>query len=259
MENKECPKCCVRCADLAVVCHSCGYAFSKSTRVWKKIISFSSVISLFIGLLVVVINQSSQLIDRVKPTEFTSLGMMTAQGTNRLITEIFALGISSGSGVLLEKLKFSGNDNLSESLQIGFIHGMAYKASDVATIRIAPTALHLSYRPAPFEMLNMLVTNGVKKEQLSDIFKVRPTSKENIIYKRYPWAVIDGKVEISYFEPMRDSTKRLTKKYPAELLLWVRKSKNLSQRFEEEAYSGIDIKSVIKKYDDIMRKYTHAT
>ena len=257
MKNKKCPICCVDCVDTAITCHSCGYAFSKTTRVWKKIINFSTVVSLFIGLLVVVINQSTQLIDRLRPTEFSSLGVMSAQGTNRLITENFALGISSGTGILLEKIKFIGNDNLSESLQIGFIHGKAYKSSDIATIRINPTALHLSYRPAPFEILSMLVNNGVKQSQISDLFKVRPTSDENVIYKKHPWAAIPGKVKIDYFEPVRDSTKRLSKEYPAQLLLWVRNPDNLKQRFEKQEYTNVDVDTVIEKYNSLIEKYTH--
>jgi hypothetical protein len=257
--EKSCPRCYIGCNDKALICHSCGFAFSKLKRIWLKLVNMASIFSLFIGLLIVVANQSSQLIEGLKTTEFTSLGIKSAQGTNRLITENFALGIDSGTGVLLERVTFMGSDSSSNTLKVAFIHGQAYNASDVATIKIKPTAIHLSYRPAPLEMIHMLLESGIKKEKIADLFKIRPTSSENQIYKKYPWAAISGKVQIDYFEPKRNSAKRLTKEYPAQLLLWGRKLDNLSERLRRKSYSHIDIDSVIKKYNKIIEKNENRT
>jgi len=253
--ERLCPRCCIGCHEKAVICHSCGFVFSKLKRVWHKVINITSIVSLFIGLLLVVINQGSKLLIELKPTEFTSLGIKSAVGTNRFITDNYALAIKSGTGVLLERLTFMGSDDLSKSLKVSIIHGRSYKALDVASMKLNPTAIHMSYRPVPIEMISMLLNNGIEETQISDLFKVRPKSRESKISKKYPWATIAGMVKVDYIEPQRDPTKRLSKTFVAPVLLWARKADNLRQRLAGEHYCDVDINSIIQKYNEIIDQY----
>jgi hypothetical protein len=253
--HKPCPRCCVNCSENAEICHSCGYAFSKVKRVSQKLIGVASISSLLIGLLILVVNQSSQLLERIKPTTFVPLGVVSAQGTNRLITDNYTIGINSGSGVLLERIRFQGTDTATSSLGVGIIHGKSYKSSDIATVRLNPTAIHLSYKPAPLELVNMFLEQGIARERMPEFFKVRPTSSDNQIYKKHPWAAISGKIHIDYFEPSRNSAERLTKEYPAQLLLWVRKADNLRQWLEKSEHVSTDIDDFAKQYKKVFDVY----
>lgn len=252
--ERNCPKCCTSCNDKAEICHACSYAFSKSKRIWRRVLNIASVSSLFIGLSVVVFNQSTQLIEKIKPTEFAWLGIKTAQGSNRLISENYTFSINSGTAVLLERLIFSGSEDSSKLLKMGVIHGKTYTSSNIVSIRVNPTAIHSSSKPAPFEMIGMFLENGIPEDKIPYFFKIRPSHSDNKIYKKYPWAVISGRVSIDYFEPMRDLTKRLTKEYPSPLLLWVRKADNLKGVLKSN-YPSIDADSFIKKYNEVFKKH----
>ena len=254
--GKSCPRCYTDCAEPAKICPSCGFAFSKFKRVLVKITNFASIVSLFIGLIIIVFNQSSQVVERLKPTNFTLLGVRSAKGTNNLITENFALGINSGTGIVLERLTFEGTDDACSKLKIEIIDNHQYKPSDVAIVIVKPTAIHLSYKPVPPEVIHMLLENGLNKEDVTDLFKIRPTSFDNQINKKVTWATIPGRLVINYFEPSRNSSNRLTKTYPVDLLLWGRKSQNLKNRLNSKPrYSNIDIDLVIQKYNKIMEAY----
>ncbi|SMD36946.1 hypothetical protein SAMN04488029_3156 [Reichenbachiella faecimaris] len=254
--SKKCPRCANECSNEAIVCGSCSFSFSKTRRAWKRTVNIASTVSLFIGLLVVVINQSTQIFDRLRPTEFVFLGIGSATGTNRLITDNFTLGIKSGGSIMLEKLQFYGSDKYSSQLHMDILVGRGFKSKDIASIKINPTAIHLSYQPASREILESFIDAGVQPEDLSFFFKIRPTSTENSFYLNNPKSSIPGIAKVSYFEINNESQKRQFKEYPVTLLIWVRKFENLGAVFEQKDFPHVDQEKLLKDYAELINKLT---